>query len=164
MKKTATFWAWFAFAAALGLVCYSQSTAQTSAEQDVAVVVNPKNTVDRLTLAELTKIYRGERQYWKTNLPVVILFRTPETHEREVVLRAIFLMAEPQYKQYWVTKIMRAEATYPPTELFSSGMTKEGVARIAGAIGVVSASDVRPGMKVLRINGRLPGEPGYPLH
>jgi ABC-type phosphate transport system substrate-binding protein len=162
MKKTATFWAWFAFAA-LGLICYSQSTAQT-AEQDVAVVVNPKNTVDRLTLADLTKIYRGERQYWKANLPIVILFCTPETHEREVVLRTIFRMAEPQYKQYWLAKIMRAEATFPPTEIFSSGMTKEGVAQISGAIGVVSASDVRQGMKVLRINDRLPGEPGYPLH
>ena len=93
MKKTATFWAWFAFAA-LGLICYSQSTAQTAAEQDVAVVVNPKNTVDHLTLEDLTKIYRGERQYWKASLPVVILFRTPETHEREVVLRTIFRMAE----------------------------------------------------------------------
>ena len=59
---------------------------------------------------------------------------------------------------------MRAEATFPPTEIFSSGMTKEGVAQISGAIGVVSASDVRQGMKVLRINDRLPGEPGYPLH
>jgi ABC-type phosphate transport system substrate-binding protein len=164
MKKKATFWAGFAFAAALAVGCYSQSAAQTAAEQDVAVVVNPKNTVDSLTLAELTKIYRGERQYWKANLSVVILFRTPETHEREVVLRTIFQMTESQYKQYWLSKIMRAEATSPPTELFSSGMTKEGLMAIPGAIGVVSASDVRPGMKVLRINGHPPGEPGYPLH
>ncbi len=164
MRRMATFWPWFAFVAVLGLVSNSQSAAQPAAERDVAVVVNPKNALDSLSLAELTKIYRGERQYWKTNLPVVVLFRPPETHEREVVLRIIFHMEEPQYRQYWLSKIMRAEAAQPPAELFSSGMTKEGVTQIPGAIGVVSASDVLQGMKVLRINGRLPGEPGYPLH
>ena len=164
MRKAAIFWAWFALAAALGFVYGSRSDAQLAAVQDVAVIVNPKNPVDSLTRTELMKIYRGERQYWRTNTPIVLLFRTPGTHEREVVLRAIFQMTEPEYKQYWLSKVMRAEATSPPTEVFSSGMTKEGVAQISGAIGVVSASDVRQGMKVLRINDRLPGEPGYPLH
>jgi ABC-type phosphate transport system substrate-binding protein len=163
MRKAATFWASFAAVIVIGLVCYGRSAADTTTGQAVAVIVNPNNTVDRLTLAELTKIYRGERQYWKTNLPVVVLFRAPGTYERDVVLRNIFHMTEPQYKQYWVSKIMRAEVTSPPAELFSSGMTKEGVAVIPGAIGCVSVSDLRPDMKVLRIDGRLPGESGYPL-
>ena len=164
MRKTATFRAAFAAVVALGLVCYNRSAADITAVQDVAVVVNPNNSVNSLSLSELTKIYRGERQYWRTNLPVVVLFRTPGTYEREVVLRTIFQMTEAQYKQYWVSKIMRAEATSPPAELFSSGMIKEGVAAIPGAIGCLRVSDVRPEMKVLRIDGHLPGEPGYPLH
>jgi ABC-type phosphate transport system substrate-binding protein len=164
MKKAATFWAGFVVAVALVLVCYSRSAADTPTGEDVAVVVNPKNAVRNLSLSELTKIYRGERQYWRANLPVVILFRTPGTYEREVILRTIYQMAEPQYKQYWVSRIMRAEATAPPTEVFSSGMMKEGIAGIPGAIGCVRASDVRPDMNVVRIDGHLPGEAGYPLH
>jgi ABC-type phosphate transport system substrate-binding protein len=164
MRKAATFRAAFAAALALTLVCYSRSAADTTAVQDIAVVVNPNNAVNNLSLSGLGKIYRGERQYWRANLPVVVLFRTPGTYEREVVLRTIFQMTEQQYRQYWVSKIMRAEATSPPAELFSSGMIKEGVAAIPGAIGCVRLSDVRPDMKVLRIDGRLPSEPGYPLH
>ncbi|HXP16263.1 MAG TPA: substrate-binding domain-containing protein [Terriglobales bacterium] len=164
MRKAAIFWAWFALAAALGFVYGSRSDAQLAAVQDVAVIVNPKNPVDSLTRTELMKIYRGERQYWRTNTPIVLLFRSPGTHEREVVLRAVFQMTEPEYKQYWLSKVMRAEATSPPTEVFSSGMTKEGVAGIPGSIGIVSASDIRLGMRVVRIDGHLPGEAGYPLH
>ena len=164
MRKAVKFGAGLALATALGLVCLSQETPQTASSQDVAVIVNPKNTASSMTLAELAKIYRGERQYWKTNLPIVVLFRNGGSNEREVFLRRVFRMTEVQYKQYWVSRVMRAEITAPPTELFSSGMTKEGVTTIPGAIGCISASDIRSGMKVLRIDGHLPGEPGYPLH
>ena len=161
MARTATFWYRFAVAG-IALLCAGQLLAEPG--QDVAVIVNPKNNVDNLSMAELAKIFRGERQYWRANLPVLVLLRTPGSDEREVVLRNIFRMTESQYKQYWISRIMRAEATSPPAELYSSGMTKEGVSSIPGSIACINASDVKPGVKVVRINGHLPGEPGYPLH
>lgn len=161
MAKLATFWLRLAVAT-IALLCSGRSFAQTG--QDVAVIVNPKNTVDNLTMAELAKIFRGERQYWRSNLPVLVLLRSPGSYEREVALRSIFRMTESQYKQYWISRIMRAEATSPPAELYSSGMTKEGVSSIPGSIACVSASGVKAGVKVVRINGHLPGEAGYPLH
>ena len=161
MARLAT--SWFRFAvAAVALFCAGQLLAENG--QDVAVIVNPKNNVDNLSMAELAKIFRGERQYWRTDLPVLLLLRTPGSYEREVALRSIFRMTESQYKQYWISRIMRAEATAPPAELYSSGMTKEGVSAISGSIACINASDVKPGVKVVRINGRLPGEAGYPLH
>jgi hypothetical protein len=42
-------------------------------------------------------------------------------------------------------------------------MANELVTAIPGAIAFVIARDVEPGIKVLRIDGHLPGEPGYPL-
>jgi ABC-type phosphate transport system substrate-binding protein len=161
MARLATSWVLLAVAA-VALLCTGQSLAENG--EDVAVIVNPKNTVDNLSMAELAKIFRGERQYWRTDLPVLLLLRTPGSYEREVALRSIFRMSESQYKQYWISRIMRAEATAPPAELYSSGMTKEGVSSIPGSIGCISANEVKPGVKVVRINGRLPGETGYPLH
>jgi len=161
MAGSATFWFRFVVAV-IALLCAGRSFAQSG--QDVAVIVNPKNNVDNLSMAELAKIFRGERQYWRTDLPVLLLLRAPGSYEREVALRSIFRMTESQYKQYWISRIMRADATSPPAELYSSGMTKEGVSSISGAIACINPSDVRPGVKVVRINGHLPGEPGYPLH
>ncbi len=164
MREVAKIATRFALAIVLGVVLLGLSSAQTNTSPDLAVIVNPNNAVDSLRLNDLAKIYRGERQYWKGNLPIVLLFRTPGSYEREVALRVVFQMTDSQYKQYWVSKIMRAEATAPPAELFSGGMTKEGVMAMSGAIGCISATEIRPGMKVLRIDGHLPGEAGYPLH
>jgi len=43
-------------------------------------------------------------------------------------------------------------------------MMQEGVKGNPGAIGYINMNDVRPGVKVVRISGLLPGEPGYLLH
>jgi hypothetical protein len=72
-------------------------------------------------------------------------------------------MTEETYTKYWVAKVMRAEVSDPPVSLYSFGMLQEGVRGNPGAIGYVNVNDLRPGIKVLRIDGLLPGEPGYPL-
>lgn len=131
---------------------------------DLAVIVNPENPAKNLTLAELRKIYRGERQYWSANTPVLLLMRSTGARERDVILRFVFDMTDEQYTQYWVAKVMRAEAASQPAPIYSHGMMQEGVRGNAGAIGYVQMSDVRDGVKVLRVNGLLPGDPGYPLH
>ena len=137
--------------------------AGTPADTDVAIVVNSANPVSNLTLSELRKIYFGDRQYWKGNLPVLLLMRAHGAQERDVVLRVVFEMTEERYTKYWVAKVMRAEVSDPPVSLYSFGMLQEGVRGNPGAIGYVNVNEVRPGIKVLRIDGLLPGEPGYPL-
>ena len=137
--------------------------AGTPADAEVAIVVNSSNPVNNLTLAELRKIYFGDRQYWKGNLPVVLLMRSQRSHERDVVLRVVFEMTEDRYTKYWVAKMMRPVVSDPPASLYSFGMLQEGVRGNPGAIGYVNANDLRPGVKVLRIDGLLPGESGYSL-
>src|SRR2546425_11729386 len=103
MARTATFCLRFAMAV-IALASATLSFAQTA--QDVAVIVHPKNTVDNLTMADLAKIFRGERQYWRSNLTVLVLLRSSGSHEREVVLRSGFHMKESQYQPYLVCKII----------------------------------------------------------
>ena len=131
---------------------------------EIAVVVNSANPVSAISLADLRKIYMGERVYWKSNSAIVLLMRSSGSPEREVILRVVYQMSEQQYTHYWIAKVMRAEASDPPVALYSHGMVFEGVKGNPGAIGYVDAHDVRAGMKVLRIEGLLPGDPGYPLH
>src|SRR6202165_1641689 len=137
--------------------------AQTSRGTDIAVVVNPDTPVSDLTLAEVRKVLLGERQYWNAKLPVALLIRAPVARERDVVLRVIYQMSEAQFKQYWVAKIFRAEVTSPPRIVYSNDMQYDLVAAIPGAIAFVDARNVRPGLKVLRVDGHLPGDRDYPL-
>jgi ABC-type phosphate transport system substrate-binding protein len=139
------------------------TSAQTMRGADIAVVVNPDTPVNDLSLADVRKVLLGERQYWNSKLPVVLLIRAPVARERDVVLRVIYQMSEEQFKQFWVAKIFRAEAATPPKIVYSNDMQYELVAAMPGAIAFVDARNVRPGLKVLRVDGRLPGDPNYPL-
>ncbi len=137
--------------------------AASAAGGAVAIVVNPSTPVDDLSVAELRKIFLGERQFWSPSLRVVLLVRGPGAHERDVALHSIYQMSEAQFHQYWIAMIMRAEVTSGPKTVSSAEMTNQLIAGIPGSIGFVPADKVQPGVKVLRINGKRPGENGYPL-
>lgn len=139
------------------------SWAQTTRGSDIAVVVHPDTPADDLSLAEVRKVLLGERQYWNAKLPVVLLIRAPVARERDVVLRVIYQMTEAQFKQYWIAKIFRAEAASPPKIVYSNDLQYELVTAMPGAIAFVDARSVRPGVRVLRVDGHLPGDPDYPL-
>ena len=129
----------------------------------VAVVVNADTPVDNLSLAEVRKIFLGDRQYWTANIPVVLLMRAPVARERDVVLKTIYQMSESRFKQYWIAKIFRAESASAPKVVYSNDMANELVAAIPGAIAFIDSRDVKPGTKVVRVDGLLPGDAGYPL-
>jgi ABC-type phosphate transport system substrate-binding protein len=139
------------------------SVAQTARGADIAVVVHPDTPVNDLSLAEVRKVLLGERQYWNSKLPVVLLIRAPVARERDVVLQVIYQMSESQFKQFWIAKIFRAEAASPPKIVYSNDMEYELVAAMPGAIAFMDARNVRPGLKVLRVDGHLPGDRDYPL-
>jgi hypothetical protein len=126
-------------------------------------VANPSTPVDGLSLAELRKIFLGDRQFWNPSLRIVPLVLGPGARERELALRSIYGMSESQFSQYWIAMIMRAEVTSAPKTVSSPEMASQLIAGIPGAIGFISADKVQPGLKILRINGKFPGESGYPL-
>jgi ABC-type phosphate transport system substrate-binding protein len=159
-KRLETF---LAVALLMMLGMHALSWAQSARESDVAVVVNEETPVADLSLAEVRKVYLGERQYWNAKLPVVLLIRAPVARERDVVLRVVYQMTETQFKQYWVAKIFRAEVTAPPRIVYSNDLQYELVSAMPGAIAFVDSRSIHPGVKVVRVDGMLPGEKSYPL-
>ena len=147
----------------LGTLLAVPSATQTMRGADIAVVVHPDTPISELSLAEVRKVLLGERQYWTAKLPVVLLIRAPVARERDVVLRVVYQMSESQFKQYWVAKIFRAEAASPPKIVYSNDIQLELVAAMPGSIAFVDSRNVRPGLKVLRVDGQLPGDRNYPL-
>jgi phosphate transport system substrate-binding protein len=129
----------------------------------VAVVVNEKNTVHSLSSTELRKIFAGEKRSWPGGQPIKLFVRAPGAPERMVLLRLLG-MSESEYKQHWTAQVFRGEAQSEPVALFSNGMQKEAITVYPGAVALVKNQDVRAGMKVLRVDGHLPGEQGYPFN
>src|SRR5215831_7346456 len=129
---------------------------------DIAMVVRQDLPVDSLTFAELRRVMRGERQFWTSNLRVTLLVRAPGAPERDVVLKTVYQMSEAQFRQYWIAKVFRAEAAAGPRIVYSPEMAAELTTAIPGAVAFVDAAQIPKGLKVLKIDGHMPGEKGYP--
>jgi hypothetical protein len=130
---------------------------------DVAVVVHPDVPMDDLSLAEVRRLLLGDRQFWSSALPVTLLIRAPVARERDVVLKIIYQMSEAQFRQYWIAKVFRAEVAVGPKIVYSNEMATGLIGTIPGSITFVDAAQVPNGLKVLKVDGRLPGEKEYPL-
>jgi phosphate transport system substrate-binding protein len=155
---------WTRWNAALLLLLACGLFAQQSAPgPDVAVIVNPANPVESISSAELRKLFAGEKQSWSGNQPVFVIVRAPQAHEREVLLSRVLHMTESEYKQYWVKKVYSGEAQREPLAIMSNGMQLEAVRVEKGGIALISLQDVHQGVKVVKVDGHLPGTPGYGL-
>ena len=152
---------WLAGAlAALGLVASAATVARAI---DIAVVVHPKVKVDDLTFPELRKILLGDRQFWSSGQQVTLIVRAPVAAERTVMLEKIYKMSEAQFRQYWIAKVFRAQATTGPRVVVSNQESVDLVGVLPGAIALVNADDVPAGLKVLQIDGLKPGDAAYAL-
>jgi hypothetical protein len=135
----------------------------TAAGTDIAIVVRPDVPVDNLTFADLRRVLLGDRQFWSSNLKVTLLVRAPGARERDVMLKEVYQMSEAQFRQYWIAKVFRAEAQSGPRIVYSNEMAVELALAVPGAVAFMDASQVPKGLKVLKINGALPGDKSYPL-
>jgi hypothetical protein len=148
-----------ALAAALALA----GPRAAGASGDIAVVVNPDVKVENLTFTELRKILLGNRQFWPSGQPVTLIVRAPVAAERTFLLQKVYDMTEAQYRQYWIAKVFRAEATAGPKVVLSNVESVELVSVLSGAIVLMDASDVPAGLKVMQVDGLLPGNRNYAL-
>lgn len=146
----------------LGLVLAGTSHA-ASVGGDIAIVVRPDVPTDNLSFADVRKLFLGERQFWPKNLRVTLLIRAPAVRERDIVLKQIYQMTEAQFRQYWISKVFRADVSAGPKIVYSSEMATELVSAIPGAVTFLPASKVPKELKTLKINGTLPGDQEYPL-
>ena len=131
--------------------------------QDIAVIVNPDVQVANLTLADLRRVLLGDREFWPSGIRIALLLRAPVARERDVAVQAICEMTEAQFRQHWIAKVFRAESPTSPSLVYSDDMAVDEVSHTSGGLALVAASAVRPGVKVLKIDGLAPGEAGYRL-
>ena len=85
------------------------------------------------------------------------------THERYVLLHDVYRMSEAQYKQYWIHRILRGEAVSAPKTANSLSAAQKLVASLPGGVTVLNFNRTSKKTRVLKINGKSPGEKEYPL-
>ena len=154
---------WLLAALAVSLLGIAPCTAQAQKSEPLAIVVNRSNPLTEISLADLRRVCRGQRSRWSNGRRVTLVMRDPGAPEREAMLQSLYGLAEGEYRRTYLQAVFSGEASDAPKLLASSNGVLRFVYNVPGAIGYVRARDVDPSVKMLRVDGRLPGEPGYRL-
>jgi hypothetical protein len=147
----------------LMLACLLGSSHASSQGGDIAVVVNASNPVNDVSLSELRNMLMGDRRFWRGNVRVKLILREPGTRDRDAVLGLLLKLDNKMFAAHWRAKVFRGEASEEPPCVPSASQIESFLLQNPGGITFMTAKITTPQLKVLRLDGKLPGDPGYAL-
>jgi len=135
--------------------------ADTGSTARLAVVVAKNFPVDNLSFADLKRLYMGDtiEASGKRVIPLALRMRSPE---RTTFDESVIGLAPDDVARYWVDRKIRGQSG-PPKAIDSPLTLLRLVDKLDGSLGYVRADAVPSDVKVLRIDGKRPSDPGYRL-
>ena len=132
--------------------------------KDLALISNKSNEVVAITLPELVKICKGQVSRWPDGKPVSFITRDPTAPEMRLLLEKVYGMSKDEVKAT-IASANHSRANHPAIVVVD---TDEAVVKkvesLPGAVGLVDVYSISGAVTVLKVGGKLPLEPGYPLH
>jgi hypothetical protein len=153
----------FAWTAILAGVSLGGMTQVVNAGEStrLLVVVAKSSPINELSFAELRRMYLGE-PVDSGGQKLIPLNRGSSVKERIAFDKLVLGMSQEEVARYWVDRRIRGQSGAPKA-VDPVDVHQRVVAKLAGAIGYVRSGELRDEVKALRINGKGPHDPGYPL-
>ncbi|MHC4931426.1 MAG: type 2 periplasmic-binding domain-containing protein [Planctomycetota bacterium] len=129
----------------------------------LAIIVHPKNPVTNLSFRELRAYLKVERQFWPNRKRCEIYLPSRKTEAYTILLKKIYRMSHKKLQKYWVRRLFSGEIPAKPSFVPSAKAAGSRVLKSEGAVSIVSAKRVPKKVRVLLIDGKKPGDEGYPL-
>jgi ABC-type phosphate transport system substrate-binding protein len=154
---------WTLGTAVLALLGLVPAAARAQDAEPLAIVVNKSNPLSEISMADLRRVFRGQRTRWTNGRRVTLVMRDPGAPERDAILRSLYGLDEEEYRRSFLQAVFSGEASDAPKTLATTNGVMRFVYNVPGAIGYVRAREVDASVKTLRVDGRLPGDAGYRL-
>jgi ABC-type phosphate transport system substrate-binding protein len=138
-------------------------TQAASPSAAIAIIVHRSNPVDGLTSGELRRIFLLETASWPNGRKITVVLRDKGQPERAEAIRMICGISEADFDRHVLFQTFRGSVSTEPRSIQSAAAMQRFVFNAPGAIGYVRADQLDGSTKVLRIDGRLPSAPDYPL-
>jgi len=129
----------------------------------LAIIVPKDSKLDDITSADLQKYFKADKTKTPDGTKIAIVMIDVGRPERDAALRAIYKMNETEYNDFFVSATFTGAVAAAPKALPSVAAMKKYVGDTPGAIGYLRASDADDTVKVLKVDGKAPGEPDYKL-
>lgn len=142
----------------------SQSRVQAARpKESLAIIVNRENPVENMSMAELKNVFLGERSHWPNGRRITLVMMETGQPERDTVVRDVCRMSESDFRRRFLQGLLTGEVLVSPKTLATPVGVRKFVFNVPGAVGYLRPEDVDDSVKVIRIDGHLPGDADYPL-
>jgi len=131
--------------------------------EPLAVFVHPDNPVRDLRFEELRSIFTLERQFWPERRRILLVLPRPGGPEHEALLDRVYRMSCDHLNKFWTGKVYAGEIPAGPATARTTERAVALVRASEGAVSVALAKDLPEGLPLVTIDGKKPGDPGYPL-
>jgi ABC-type phosphate transport system substrate-binding protein len=105
-------------------------------ESKLAVVANEKGAPETITEAEIIKIFKGEKQWWKDGTKIVIAFMKTSTPTGSEASKKVLGMSGDQLNKHWLSLVFQGKAK-APVFFNTEKELVDFVSQNKGAIGIV---------------------------
>ena len=124
----------------------------------LAVVVNSENSLKDISLEDLRKIYTGEKKTWDNGSAVVPLMGPEGSAENRAFLSTVCNTDEKGLAGLWTSLKLS-----PPARIEKNEWILRYVFSNAGAIAFYPGNASLQQVKVIRVDGKEPSDPAYPI-
>jgi ABC-type phosphate transport system substrate-binding protein len=138
-------------------------TTSRAAEEDLAVIVNKSNPISALTMTQLRKMVLAQETKWPGGGRIAVWMAKPGQPDRVATLKLLCRMTETDFTLYFMHASFNGDTGQPPQAAPSGASVRQAVAKAAYGLGVVWLSQANDTVKILSIDGSLPGQPAYKL-
>ncbi len=150
-----------AWLSAAGAVCLTQGRALADAGTHLQLITAKNNDLRDLSVSDLRQAYRG-KQITLAGVKIIPFNHPPRTPDRVAFDRIVLGMSPDEVASYWVDQKIRGGDS-PPRTIDSVALLVRVVAALPGAFAYVREGFSSPDLKVVSLEGRMPGDPRYPL-
>jgi len=125
-----------------------------------AVIVHRSSVVSDVKLDDLRRFFLGQGALAANGRQVILVELSPI---RTRFYKRLLGLSPDDVRRRWIGVVFRGDALTLPFELDDATAVKKFVAEHPGAVAFVEVSDIDDTVKALRIDGKRPGDPLYPI-
>ncbi len=130
--------------------------------KDFAVVVQKTSPTKALAWTELVKICKGTMNKWPDGKVIKVILRDPSAPEMRIAVQKVYGVTPEEVKK------LIDSANGSQKDRFMILPSDEAVVKtvqvVPGSVGIVDVYSITSGVNVVKVDGKVPLEPGYALH
>jgi hypothetical protein len=140
----------------------SLAEADAGGAEALAIVSSKQGGVSELSLYQLKHLFLGETVQGPGGRALIALNRDAKSAERTGFDASVLGMTPEVAARYWIDRRIRGQSGAPKS-VEPATVIQRVVARLPHAIAYVRVRDLTAEVQVVKIDGRKPGDPGYPI-